>query len=479
MNLTKSTSKLPWLLAVGLAALVGLYLLIPRYTHPTMPSVPTMAFERFEPAVRTQLQEALSVVQIHPLDADANGNLGMTQHAYKLHAEAKLLYQRAWLLAPGDFRWGYLLAAVQVALGEHPHAITTLQQALPLQPDYLPARLLLAGSLIEIGRGDEALSLLRELHEQTPESIKVAFELAQLLAARGQMAEAAALYRQILQQAPKFGAAHYGLAQAYRQLGDQEAAVQHLSLSQTHKGRQATHVDPLLAQVKALDQGARQDFTAAEQHLKAGRLRPAIVRFEQALMKDPDFLSAHISLIHLYWRIGDNAKATGHYEAALAINPNAEKAHLNYGILLGAQKRHEEAAESFARVLAINPHHAEAHTFLGFVRETQGRTDDAATHYVQALRNDPNQPRGNFLLGRLRLHAGQGEQAATLFQRALRPNEGTDIWFLRETGLAYRTAGDLIRARDYLERAREQAARQGVQQQQEQIAQILQGLGQP
>src|SRR5215210_9193458 len=114
----------------------------------TLPELPAISFENFEPEIREQVRKAYEAAQAKPRDAQANGWLGMTLHSYEQYEFAAACYERAQLLAPAEFRWAYYLGITQAALGKQREAAVAFKAALKLDADHLPAQLRLADSLL-------------------------------------------------------------------------------------------------------------------------------------------------------------------------------------------------------------------------------------------------------------------------------------------------------------------------------------------
>ena len=425
---------------------------------PALPELPQPQVQGLLPAVADQIEGALKEAQAKPRDPAANGQLGMTLHAYRQFDAAAVCYQRARLLEPGVFRWRYYLALVQAEAGRQQEALTVLREGVRLRPDYLPASLRLAELLFNTGDLAASGNLYRELVQQDPRSAEAHLGLGRLLAARGEIAPAVEQYREACRLAEDYGAAHYALALALRGLGQKAEADQHFALYEKHRIVRPPLEDPLLGAVTELNRGATVQARQALALAQAGRLAEAAQEFERVLQTDPHYAPAHANLIAIYWRLGHLEKAEEHYRKAIEINPNVAEPHLNFALLTAQQNRTEKAAQAFEKALEINPRLAEAHVQYGSLLERQGRLEAAVRHYRLALDSEPNHRAGNYFLGRYLLTLGANDEAIDHLRKTISPDDERAPWYLRALAGAYAATGNRKQAIFYYQEARRRAA---------------------
>lgn len=418
-------------------------------------ALPSVVFDNFGPGIREQVRKAYNEARAQPDSAPAVGQLGMVLHTYEDHETAALCYQRARQLAPQEFRWHYLLATAQLALGQQREAGATLRAALQLEPTYLPAQLKLAEALFAAGEWAASQQLYETLK---PTGLaQVAYGLGRLAAAHRNPAAAVTQLRQAVASFPEYGAAHYALALALRESGEQERAAEHLALYQRCKNNRPPLPDKLLAEVAALNVSATERLRQGVQLEAAGKLAESIALHEEALALNSQLTQAHINLIQLYGRTGQPRQAEAHYRALLALAPTLAEGHYNFGVLLVEQRRFAEAETAFRRALECNPQFATAHLNLGTLLEQQQKYDDALQHYRQAVEQQPNLRLAHFQLARMLIYQGRLPEAINHLQQILTPVDEQSPRYSFALAAAYARQGERAKALAQARRARELA----------------------
>lgn len=421
--------------------------------------LPALVLDSLPLPVRSSLDRAHRHAEAHPDDGDAIGALGMLLHAYEQHRSASACYDIARRLQPDSLSWSYLSGVVQAELGEHALASASFQQALKIDPGYLPARLRLADALMWAGDLNASRAEYAALVKEFPELASAHYGLGRVASAVGAASEAVGHYQRAVEAAPQFGMAHYALALAYRDIGQSDRSRLHHETYQKLGARRPVPSDPLLDQMRALRETARDLIAAAAQLGRAGRSAEAIATLLRALEQDPSAAQAHVNLIALYGRADQPGKAEEHYQAALRLDSSLADAHYNYGVLLHAMRRHDDAAEAFRRSLDVNPFHAQAHNNLASLLAGQGRLEAAAAHYRQALANDPQHRTARFNLGRVLLGLRRPREAIDHLEKVLVPDNSDTPRYMLALATAWVAAGDVARAREYAEGALRRAQR--------------------
>jgi tetratricopeptide (TPR) repeat protein len=301
------------------------------------------------------------------------------------------------------------------------------------------------------------------------------YGLGRVEAARGAMAAAIDRYRTATRLFEAYGAAHYALALAYRDLGRDEDAKRNLALSQKYLLDAPALDDPLMRQVKALKDDARQRLAEGVRLGKDGDLAGAVREHEKALEADPTLAQAHANLISLYGRLRRWDKVEAHYRAAVTRAPGLADVHYDYAVALGEQGRATEAAEALGRALAINPYHPRAHHNLGSLLLAQGRLEEAAAHFRAALENEPGYRLAGFNLGRVLVAQGRLREAIEVFKGIVAVDDEDTPRYLYALASAYVRAGERDTGVRYAREARDKAAARG---QTDLVASIEKDLGQ-
>lgn len=423
----------------------------------TLPDLPNLALEGFDPEIKEQIQKAQTRLQTKLRDAEANGWLGMTLHTYEQYEGAVPCYERARLLAPTEFRWAYYLGIVQAALGKQSEAATAFKAALKLDSNHLPAQLRLAEALLAANQTTESQQLYEGLLKRNPNLAQVHYGLGRIAANGNKLADAAVRYRKAIELFPEYGTAHYALGMALRDLGQTAEAQEHLARSQQLKLSQPTLDDPLIVAIAEMNVGASKHLKRGALLEGAGKLDESITEHETALELNPWLVQAHINLISLYGRTRQPEKAEKHYREALAINPDLPDIHYNYGVLQVGQEHTREAAEAFQRCLQLNPYYAEAHHNYAVLIETQGKLDEAALHYRKALENKPGYRSAHFFLGRILVNQDKLAEAIAHFQQTLTPEDEETPRYLYALGATCIRAGQRPKGIQYLRDALKKA----------------------
>jgi len=427
----------------------------------SLPDLPLITPEDFPPGVlRDKVRVAYAAVAANPLDASANGKLGMVLEAFRPSDErAEACYRRAHQLDPRSFRWTYYLATVLAAQTKYEEAIDTLRQALQLDPEYFPAQLKIGEYLRAEGRSEEATNTFEKIAQQHPESAQALYALGQAYESMRNLGKAVDSFRKACELFPYFGAAHYALARAYQRLGKADAAKEELARYEENKYDIPGAGDRLQADLDEIYMDPQSLLGLAIELGNHGRWEEAIVKHELVLQFDPKLIRAHINLISLYGRVHEFEKAEEHYFAAVRLDPRQSESHYNYGVLLLLENRQAEAKEAFQKALAANPRYAEAHNNLGDLLQREGKLTEAMTEFEMAIKDKPDFPQAHFNLGRLLVNQGMYKEAIEELLKTLSTrDEEAKASYLYAVGAAYARARDLDNAIRYLHMARDQAA---------------------
>ena len=422
------------------------------------PGLPRLQVEALHDAARVDIEAALLQAQRNPADAAASGRLGMILHAYKQYESAAACYERAHVLAAGEFRWAYYLGTARFLLGQDQAAEASLRKALALDPRYLPARIKLAKILFS--RGDNAGSEreYRSALEQAPRSALAHYGLGRAIASRDGVQAAIKHYRSAIKLLPGFGAAHYSLAQAYRSSGDHKKAKAHFELFQENNSGEDLQ-DPLLREVSSLARApSNHHYLQGLALAEAGDIAAAVNEFEKALVVDPSLIEAHVNLVSLYGGLGRPEDVARHYNAAAERNPDRADLHYNYGVFQAERTRYPEGEKAFRRAIQADPSFAEAHSNLGQMLEAQRRMKEAEEQYRLAVQHRPTYRLAHFHLGRILFGRGETGEGLKHFLKTLTPEDAETPKYMLDVAVAYARAGDPANARRYALQARERAS---------------------
>jgi len=443
-----------------------------------LPELPRPVLNNFHPSVRASIEDVYSFAQSHPMDAAANGKLGMMLHAHNLFDEAEICYRRARTLDPQSFSWAYYLALVQLGRGNTEVAAETLREALSLKPDYLPAQIRLGECLRVSANFEEAGKIYEAALLRDPNNAHALYGLGRVFAARNDLARATQLFQKACEIFPDFGPAHYALAQAYQRQGKVELAEAERKLYKKNQDALPGLEDPLLNEVRALYRDYTDYLATGELMGGKGRYEEAAAAYEEALEINPQLPEAHARLIYIYGLMGQIAKAESHFQQAVSIGPNTAEAYFNHGALLLGQGKSQEAETDFRKAVATNPRYAEAHNSLGYLLEGEGKKAEAIGEFRQAIESSPDFPQPHFNLGRILVEQGNYEEGIPHILKALSTeDESLKSSYLHALGIAFASFGDLENALRYMRLARQRASAQNQTRLVESIDEDLRLLG--
>jgi tetratricopeptide (TPR) repeat protein len=386
----------------------------------------------------------------------------MLLHAHEQLAPARGWYRTAQTLEPGALAWPYLIAVTYATEGDPASAIPFFRQAVEIDRAYAPARLGLADALRYSGDLAASIREYAALLDDFPELPAAHYGLGQIAARSRDPSAAATHCQRAIELAPQFGAAHYALALAYRDLGKDDLARAHIEGHRQWGTRRPVPADPILGRVTALQLTARDLLAEAAAAADAGRLGVSIARHLEVIETDPGAAAqAHVNLVALYGRTGDDRRAEAHYRAALALGSSLADAHYNYGVLLAASKRDREALDAFTRALDVNPFHAQAHYNLGSLLARQRRFDEAVSHFTQALANDPSHRGARFNLSGALAALGRPREAIPQLERLLTTSDDDMARVALALATAWLSAGNPEKAATFCEQARSAASARG------------------
>ena len=224
----------------------------------------------------------------------------------------------------------------------------------------------------------------------------------------------------------------------------------------------------------------------------ADGFRHAIVHFQEAIARDPEYALAHAGLADTYNVIGyyniedprdaypkakaaarrvlelDELVAEAHaslgyatlffdrdYEGAAAelrraieLEPGYATAHQWYGWYLLVRERFDEMVASLERAVELDPLSLIINDHYGYALFLAGRYDDARRQIGRTLELDPNYPLAHLRLGNLHVHQGRDDEAVDCLRRAGELSAG--LLGRGYLGQALATTGRVAEAREIL-----------------------------
>ncbi|HEX2254489.1 MAG TPA: tetratricopeptide repeat protein [Thermoanaerobaculia bacterium] len=364
--------------------------------HPALAAlepVPAPSLEGLEAAVVEQLAEArleaerrlaTSLAAGEPAAAVhlAFGRLGQHYHAYGLLAAAEPAYRNAARLEPDDPAWPFYLGRVLHEAGRLDEAVAAYGEALALHGEDVPALVFSGEVRLEQARTAEAAELAARAVAVAPRSPAALALVGQVALAEERYQDAAAALEAALAAAPAAARLHYLLGLAYRGLGREEEAREHL-VQRSEVGVRPT--DPRLEALEALRTGERIEMLRGRRAFDVGRYEDAARHFRRALAAAPDSTPARVNLAAALTAAGDRATALAELERVLAQEPGNVTALYNLGTLLVAEGRLVEGIERLRAAVEGSPQDAGLQLELAEALTGLGAPVVAFPHYRRAL----------------------------------------------------------------------------------------------
>jgi arylsulfatase A-like enzyme/Tfp pilus assembly protein PilF len=259
--------------------------------------------------------------------------------------------------------------------GSFKEVVTLLEDVVRADPNVIDAWFTLGNTYYREERHEEAIGYFKKALELKPDYDLALINMSNAYRALGQDDAALAGYEHYLRVDPKNAWVHYQIGEICLDREDLECA--------TARFTQALEIDPKVASARnALGALAfrRGDVATAERHIRA------------ALEAKPDVRLAHFNLALIAEAEGDMATAAREYTRELELHDNAFRAAFNLGRLHQRAGRLPEALASFERTVAINARFAEGHYYLAKAQLDLNRVDEAFASARKGLDLDPRSP---------------------------------------------------------------------------------------
>jgi len=348
--------------------------------------------------------------------AEGYGKLAALYQRFQIDAPATLCWENARALQPAEYRWSYYAGYLALMRGETETALSALQRARKLKPDYAPLDLRMGQLWLETNELDKAQAALARAAQQQGLRAAALYYRGQLDLLRRDYPGAQQHLSEALELDPRATGIHYPLAQAYRHLGKQELARQHLA--EFKPGPPAAD-DPLVTELQRVLETSRANFSLAMQAISARDYEKAIQHFQDGLEIDPENSAARVSYARALYLGEQSDAATQQLKAVLARDPQQTLANFLLAVLLQSEGKSEAAIEHYQRILQQDASHEGARFYLANLLFQQGHFAKAAQQYAVALAANPDIPPARLLELVARHRAGQPDReiAAELERR--------------------------------------------------------------
>ena len=218
--------------------------------------------------------------------------------------------------------------------------------------------------------------------------------LAYVLSEQGRYEEALGPARVAVDQRPGYFKTHITLGKVLSALDRFEEAETHLR------------------RVIALNPDAHSaHYYLGDVLYKQGRYEEALDSAHIAVDQRPDSFAPHVNLGAILSALDRFEEAETHLRRAIALNPEADNAHLNLGDILFKQGRYEEALDVARVAVAQDPDSFAPHVNLGITFAILDRFEEAEIHLRRAIALNPEADNAHLNLGDILFKQGRYEEA--------------------------------------------------------------------
>jgi len=354
----------------------------------SVPATDVSGTERIARETITRTRSRLADLLQNGAGDDANlaegyGELAALYQLFNIDSAAALCWENARSLQPADFRWTYYAGYLALNGGQTEKALLLLQQAGKLKPDYRPLDLRMGQLWLDADQLDKAQVALQKAAGEAGLRAAALYYLGQIDLLRHDYQSAQDHLSEALRINPQASEVHYPLAQAYRHLGKQELAREHLA---RFKQKTPDADDPLVTELETVLQTSHWDFRLGMQAIMEQHdYEAAIKHFEKGLEIDPDNLAARVSYARALYLGGQPDAAETQLNSVLARDPQQILANFFLAVLWESRQKPEKAVTRYELILKLEPEHEGAHFYLANLLFHQGRFREAASQYRAAL----------------------------------------------------------------------------------------------
>lgn len=364
-------------------------------------SLPDLA--RMDPPVRTQVNlryTALMEKRKAGASGDelgtAYGEYAMLIHAAEYYEAAEPAYLNAQDLMPGDMRWPYYLGHVYKSIGQTQKSIDAFTRSLDRAPSEVATLIWLGRLYLEQGKPEVAESFFTRAAAQPPQNVAVLAGLGQAALARRDYSTAVSRLEEALTLNPGAASIHSPLANAYRGLGNEAKAEEHLK---QWRNTEITVPDRLRQELDlALESGLSYELRGVRA-LEARDFTAAAGFFRKGVEITPASTALGRSLRHKLGTAlvmqGDVAGAMARFEEVAKLAPaegldeSSSKANYSLGVIAASNGQLNEAIQRLSRAVKYNPNYTEASMALGDTLRRAGRFEESLTPYAEVVRINP------------------------------------------------------------------------------------------
>jgi len=258
---------------------------------------------------------------------------------------------------------------------------------------------------------ERIMALLNEIVTKDPQVIDAWFMMGTQNLTHGDLNKAVEYFKRTLALKPDYDLAVYNLAQAYRRLGNDDAA-----LAGFERYLAMDPKDPFV------------QYQMGEIWLDRGDVPRAEQLFRKALEMDPQVAAAKNALAVIALQRGDPSTAEKLIKEALATKPNLRLAHFNLALLAEQRGDLRGAEREYLEELKAHPDSYKAAFNLSRLYEQVGDREGQIVALKQSIQSNPYFAEGHIFLAKAYLDSGRNlDDAVTLARKGLELHPSPDV----------------------------------------------------
>ena len=388
------------------------------FNRPVLEPLPSIATEHLEPELRKAVSGAITNAAFHSRSAAAWGNLGTVYFVHNFEAQSQTCFRNAERLAPGDYRWPYLLG-VSLIYTDGEQMMAAYQRAAKLCGKRAHVQLRLAEALLDRGELADAAVQIDQVLAYAPTSPRAQFAKARLFLAQGKLPEAKAWAQKSVEGDAGKRAPQMLLAHLCRRTQDAPGEATALAAIAQMPDGFTSWEDPDVAAILSL----RLDHSSRLARAEAMAQSPEADTGKEMLFemtRGNDGSSAAALLARTLNREGKSREAEALARNQLTKSPNDERLHFQLAAACFQQEKYAEAETALRRVIKLKPDYIDAWNNLGLTLLKLNKPSEARDIFASTVRYSPSRVSARIHLAELLMAEGKNEEAREHLEAASR-----------------------------------------------------------
>ncbi|MBI4853045.1 MAG: tetratricopeptide repeat protein [Acidobacteria bacterium] len=156
-------------------------------------------------------------------------------------------------------------------------------------------------------------------------------------------------------------------------------------------------------------------FARATESFSKGDFDIAILDYDEAIRKKPDYAEAFLERGNVYmakaatfFNKDDRMKGFADFREAIKLKPNNVEAYFNLGVAYYRLDNFDDAIEAFSQVIRIQPNYFDAYNNRAYAYRKKGNLDQALGDFTEAIKINPEFSEA--ILNRGLIYKGKGDK---------------------------------------------------------------------